>query len=70
MQFSLQQFIVGNESLSSAFSAGSLYLLRHVGLGQVVENESYLFLHILWRLHNSFSLIRCHQQSVYVCGVD
>lgn len=43
-----------------------LYLLSHVGLGQVVEDESNLLLDVVWRLDNPFRLVSGHQQGVDV----
>lgn len=43
-----------------------LYLLCHVGLRQIVEDESNLLLDILWRFYNPFSLVSGHQQGVDV----
>lgn len=46
--------------------AFKLYLLCHVGLRQIVEDKSNLFLDILWGLDNPFSLVGGHQQGVNV----
>lgn len=42
------------------------YLLCHVGLRQVVKDESNLLLDIVWRLNNPFCLVSGHQQGVNV----
>lgn len=46
------------------------HLLCHVGLWQVIEDESNFLLNIFWGFHNPLSLVCCYQQSVNVCGVD
>jgi len=51
------------------FRLFSLYLLCHVGLGKVVEDESNLLLDIFRRLDNPFCLVSGHQQCVNVCCV-
>lgn len=48
----------------------SLYLLCHVGLREVVKDESNLLLDILWRLYYPLCLVCGHQQGINVGGVD
>lgn len=45
------------------------YLLGHIGLGEVVKDKCNLFLDILWRLHNPFSLVSCHEEGINVGSV-
>lgn len=44
----------------------SHYLLGHIGLRKVVEDERNLLLDIIWRLHNPLCLVSGHQQGVDV----
>lgn len=54
---------------SSCAQLACHYLLSHVGLRKVVEDESDLLLDVLWRLHNPFRLVRGHQQRIDVGSV-
>lgn len=55
--------------LRCCVSSVFLYLLCHVGLREIVEDKSNLFLDILWRLYNPFCLVSGHQQGVNVGSV-